>query len=78
MKNNKLRCFFVEDPQSSYYDTALFQRIFQWLGTQGKNHKMSLKKTPRSLIMIRENVRTLQGARRILEILGQAVQPVAG
>lgn len=78
LKNGKLRAFFVEDPQSSYYDTAIFQRIFQFLNTDGKNRKLSLKRTPRSLIMIRESVRTLNGAKRILEIVQDAAEPKKG
>src|SRR5690606_4430708 len=31
LKNNKLRCYFVENPQSPYYDSPIFQSIFQFI-----------------------------------------------
>lgn len=73
LKNGKLRCYFVENPQSPYYDSAMFQQVFQFIGTLGQKNGLGLKKSPRSLIMTRDEVRTLKGARKILEIIKTAI-----
>ena len=70
LKENKLRCYFVLNPQSTYYETKLFKKIIGFVGGKGmKNHQMSLKQTPKSLIVVRDNVRTLKGAKKILELI---------
>jgi transcription-repair coupling factor (superfamily II helicase) len=70
LKDNKLRCYFVLNPQSPYYETPKFKNILKFVGGKGtKEHQMSLKQTPKSLIVVRDNVRTLKGARKILELI---------
>jgi transcription-repair coupling factor (superfamily II helicase) len=69
LKNNKLQGFFVGNPQSSFYETEVFQRILKYVLGEGKTRQMSFKQSPKHFIFIRENVRTLNGARNIVEIL---------
>jgi transcription-repair coupling factor (superfamily II helicase) len=69
LKEGKLRCYFVLNPQAAYYETDLFKKVLKFINGEGKQNQLSLKQSPKSLIMVRENVRTLQGARRILEII---------
>ncbi|MCF8247930.1 MAG: transcription-repair coupling factor [Saprospiraceae bacterium] len=74
LKDNKLRCYFVENPQSPFYDSAAFQRVFKYLNTEGEKMQITLKKSVRSLIMARDGVRTLSGARKLLEgVRGKAM-----
>ncbi|MAT52994.1 MAG: transcription-repair coupling factor [Saprospirales bacterium] len=77
LKNKKLRCFFVENPQSSYYDSSTFQMIFQYLGSNGSKLGLGLKKTPRSLIMTKDGVGSLKSARELLEKLQQSLNALA-
>jgi transcription-repair coupling factor (superfamily II helicase) len=77
LKNGKLRCYFVENPQSPYYDSQMFQLVFQFIGTLGQKNGLGLKKSPRSLIITRDEVRTLKGARKILEIIKTAIGQTA-
>ncbi len=77
LKNGKLRCFFVGNPQSSYYDSSTFQTIFQYLGSNGSKLGLGLKKTPRSLIMTKDGVDSLKSARELLEKLQQSLNAVA-
>lgn len=77
LKNKKLLCYFVENPQSSYYDSSTFQMIFQYLGSNGSKQGLNLKKSPRSLIMIREGVGSLKSAQELLEKLQQSLNAVA-
>ncbi len=74
LKDSKLRCYFVENPQSPFYDSAVFQQVFQYLSQHGEQMQITLKKSVRSLIMARDGVRTLSGARKLLEgVKGKAV-----
>lgn len=74
LKEGKLRCYFVLNPQSPYYESEMFKKVMQFVTGAGKQNQLSLKQTPKSLIMVRENVRTLQGARRILELIEGKVE----
>lgn len=69
-----LSSFFVENPQSPFYDSKMFQQVFQYISTEGEKMQLTLKKTPRSLVMARDGVRTLAGARKLLEgVRGKSV-----
>ncbi|RMG84851.1 MAG: transcription-repair coupling factor [Bacteroidetes bacterium] len=67
LKNDKLRCYFVENPQSPYYDSALFGNLFRFIGTRGRQFGLSIKKSPRHLILVKEGVKSLSAAKDILE-----------
>ena len=69
LKNNKLQAFFVGNPQSPFYETKQFQRLMKYVMSEGKNKQMSFKQSAKHFILIRENVKTLNGARNIVEIL---------
>jgi transcription-repair coupling factor (superfamily II helicase) len=70
LKNKKLRCYFVTNPQSKFYETDGFKRIVSFVTLRGEKHQLSFKKSNEHFILIRENVATLQGAKRILEMVG--------
>jgi len=69
LKNDTMRCFFPEDPQSSYFETPLFQSILQYVGTNGPKRGMSFKQTQKYFLLIKKDVRSLKEARRALEHL---------
>lgn len=75
LKNGKLRCFFVENPQSPFFDSPAFQEIFNYIATDGTKMGLSLKKTNRHLIMIRDGVRTLGGTLKLLSKLEERAYP---
>jgi transcription-repair coupling factor (superfamily II helicase) len=66
LKNKKLRCYFVENPQSSFYETNTFNRILQYVGTKGSVKGLSFKKTNRYFMMIKDNVKSMSAARKVL------------
>lgn len=66
LKSNKLRCFFVENPQSPYYESEGFQRVFQYIASKGKAKGLTFKQKARHLIVIKEHVKTLKVAREVL------------
>lgn len=67
LKNNKLRCYFVENPQSPYYDSKIFQNLFQYIGAKGHEVGLSIKKSPRHLILIKDGVKGLKKAYNVLD-----------
>jgi transcription-repair coupling factor (superfamily II helicase) len=71
LKEGKLRCYFVLNPQSAFYESDKFKKIMSFINGPGKDNKLTLKHSPKSLIMVRENVRTLKGAKRLLELIRQ-------
>ncbi len=75
LKGGKLRGYFVEDPQSPFYDTALFQGVMQYVAVgAGQAKGMSLKKTNRHLILVRDGVRTIPGVRKLLGSILEGVR----
>lgn len=69
LKNSKLQGFFVGNPQSSFYETSIFKNLLNYVSKEGAKRQMSFKQTPKHFIFIRENVKSLSGARNIIEIL---------
>ena len=67
LKNNKLRCYFVENPQSPYYETSLFQAILAHVGTLGPQKGLTFKKSNKHFLMIMDNVRSLKIASKVLQ-----------
>ena len=72
LKNKKLRCYFVENPQSPFYESASFQQVFAYVAGNGKAKGLSFKQTTRSLIVIREHVKSLESATDILTEIKKA------
>ena len=69
LKNRKLRCYFVSNPQSSFYETTLFNSLIKYISTQGHEQGLSLKQSNKFLIMIKDGVNNLRACRKILENL---------
>ena len=79
LKGGKLRGYFVEDPQSPFYETERFQRVMQYIAVgAGQTKGMSLKKTNRHLILVRDGVRTLPGVRKLLMSILEGVKEGEG
>lgn len=75
LKQGKLRCYFLSNAQSVYFESALFKSLLAWVGTEGQTEGFRLKQSPRFLILIKENVRTLGHAEDILRSMYQKVRP---
>ncbi len=77
LKNHRLRCYFVGNPQSPFFETESFQRLLQFIAEKGRVMGLSLKQTARELVVIQEDVRTLQQAKQTLEQLNRIFEPTA-
>ncbi|MCB9282024.1 MAG: transcription-repair coupling factor [Lewinellaceae bacterium] len=67
LKGGKLRCYFVLNPQSKYYESPVFKKIFQYVGQHGKNRGLSLKQSAQHLIMVKDDVRDIREASALLK-----------
>ncbi len=76
LKNRKMRCYFVGNPKSSFYETKLFNDLLQYITTKGPEQGLFLKQSNKFLILIKDEVNNLKAARKVLEfILEEISQP---
>ncbi len=75
LKGGKLRCYFLSDPQSAFFETERFNKLVQFIGTKGRVMGLHLKQTNKELILVQDEVRRIEQAKRTLE---QLVGVVAG
>ena len=67
LKGNKLRAYFVRNPQSSFYETSFFQNVLAYVAKQGVRKGITLKQSKNFLILIKEDVRSLTKAQTLLQ-----------
>ncbi|MBK7343794.1 MAG: hypothetical protein IPJ06_12325 [Saprospiraceae bacterium] len=73
LKNGKLRAYFVQNPQSAFYDSATFKNLFTVMANKGKALGLSIKEVRNHLLVARDDVRDLRQARRVLQELKVAL-----
>jgi transcription-repair coupling factor (superfamily II helicase) len=69
LKGRKLRCYFVGDPQSSFYETAHFRTLLGFVEKHGRQMGISFKQTNRDFILVQDEVNTIGQAMKTLERL---------
>jgi len=74
LKSNKLRCYFIEDPQSRFYDTDLFNQLLKFVATKGGQYGLQMKKSNKHIIIVRDNVKSLKQARLVVDKLREGVE----
>ena len=67
LKGGKLRCYFISDPQSSFFETETFQKIMAFLHKHGRIMGISLKQTNKELILVQDDIRSLKAVKSLLE-----------
>jgi transcription-repair coupling factor (superfamily II helicase) len=63
-KNKTLKCFFISNENSSYYDSPVFGKIMSYI--QGHSGKCKVKQTNKHLIVVFENVLSMNHANHLL------------
>jgi transcription-repair coupling factor (superfamily II helicase) len=58
LKSDTLRCYFVNNPDSPYFESKIFQGILDYVQT--KTNKARLKQTGRNFLLIVEDIRSMQ------------------
>ncbi|MBK8879695.1 MAG: transcription-repair coupling factor [Haliscomenobacter sp.] len=74
LKNGKFRAYFVENPQSPFYESAQFKRVLEAVSHQGPGLGISLKQSNNHLLLVKDGVANLKDARNLLESLAQNVE----
>ena len=73
LKKNKMRCFFIRNAQSPYFESDIFNKFMSYISGDGKKLGIVLKQTPAFLIMTRDGVKNLKEAKIILERIREDV-----
>jgi len=73
LKGGKLRCYFLGDPQSSFYTTEHFQKFMAFIQKHGRVMGVSLKQTNKELILVQDDVRSMKVVKGLLEQLVAAL-----
>ena len=73
LKSRKLRCYFISNPQSPFFETPLFQNLLQYVATKGPSAGLSFKKSTKHFMLIKDDVRDLRSAKKVLEELREAI-----
>ncbi len=69
LKDNMLRCFFINRPDSPYFESNTFQKIIQFLQT-GTN-KGKLKQTGKLFLLIASDIKNMDALYRFLRAMHQ-------
>jgi transcription-repair coupling factor (superfamily II helicase) len=67
LKENTLRCYFINKPDSPYYESPTFQRILSFIQTA--TNKARLKQTGRLFILIVQDVKSMEEMHRFLDAM---------
>lgn len=67
LKDNTLRCFFINKADSPYFESATFQKIIEFL--QVGTNKAKLKQTGKLFMLIANNMNSMAEMHRFLEFM---------
>ena len=76
LKNDKLRCYFVDNPQSPFYESRLFQNILDFVNKEGRHRGLSFKQSNKYFILVKDHVRSLREAHETLDKIREKVEAV--
>ena len=74
LKSRKLRCYFIGNPQSSFYETDMFKNFITYITTKGGKEGLSIKQSKSFLILVKDGVNNLKTCRRILENIEKEIK----
>ncbi len=72
LKGNKLRCYFISDPQSTFYETEHFNRLVAFVNGKADRH-LGFKQSNRYFIMIKDECRGLKPAIAVLKNISEGL-----
>ncbi len=74
LKNEVLKCFFVSNPDSPYFQSNTFNGVLQFLQT-GTN-KGKLKQVGKNGILVVEDIKTMRGLWQFLRKMNESIIPI--
>ncbi len=66
-KNNIMRCYFVKNQQSPFYQTLYFKSFLKYISIYGIESKLTMKQSRSYLLISRPNVNNLSEVKQILD-----------
>jgi len=64
LKDDKLRCYFVNNPDSPYFESPVFNALLHYVQT--RTNKARLKQTGKNFMLIVDDIRTMEDLYRFL------------
>lgn len=71
-KNKRLKCYFLNSPESFYYDTPVFDALLHYVQQQGSQYHF--RQLAQTLLLTIEQVHTMHEAHEQLQTIWNAVQ----
>ncbi len=71
LKNGKLRCYFLDNPRSPYYESPYFPKVMEHI--QNSKKKCNLKQSGNSLILVYDNIKTMNETQMIFKEVDEKV-----
>ena len=71
LKDNTLRCYFINRPDSPYFESNLFKRVIEYLQT-GTN-KARLKQAGKNFLLVADDMRKMEDMHRFLKRMHEEV-----
>jgi transcription-repair coupling factor (superfamily II helicase) len=65
LKNNQLRLYFINNPDSPYFESETFNHIMQYIQTQTNNAR--LKQVGKNFMLIAEKMKAMKDVQWFLE-----------
>jgi len=69
LKKGKLRCYFVGNPQSSFYESDFFKKFIAYVSTKGQQKGLILKQSKSHLILVKEKIYNLKACLSVLDTI---------
>ncbi len=73
LKDNTMRCYFINRPDSPYFESDLFRRVLLYL--QEGTHQARLKQTGRMFLMVVDHIKSMENAQRFLQAMHRYLFP---
>jgi transcription-repair coupling factor (superfamily II helicase) len=67
LKHGTLRCYFVNNPDSPYFESAVFQGILQFIQT--RINKGKLKQVGKNFMLVVESIENMKQLHELLEFM---------
>jgi transcription-repair coupling factor (superfamily II helicase) len=67
LKNDVLRCYFISNPQSFFFETPVFQNLMTYISTSGQAKGLAIKESKSFLIVTKRGVKNLTATKSLLE-----------
>jgi transcription-repair coupling factor (superfamily II helicase) len=72
LKNRKLRCYFISNPQSFFYQSDVFQNMLSYVGKKADS-KLTFKRSNKYFILVKDDCKAIRHAELLLTEIRDAI-----